>query len=100
MWHVAESLISVIFFPVFLYYDADLDSGGQDGSSEFGHIDAQEVTHFLCSCGEKENHQEFNLNQTQEPNEAHWRNDGVLPVSSGMDAWSECRSFLNVMFPS
>lgn len=30
---------------------ADLDSGGQDGSCEVGHVDAEQVTHFLGSWG-------------------------------------------------
>lgn len=32
-------------------YDADLNSGRQDGFCELSHIDAQEVTDFLCSWG-------------------------------------------------
>lgn len=31
----------------------DLDSGRQDGPCEVGHVDAQEVTHFLRSCSDK-----------------------------------------------
>lgn len=41
----------MFFFVIFVH--CDLDSGRQDGPCEVGHVDAQEVTHFLRSCGDK-----------------------------------------------
>lgn len=57
-----------------MYFEADLDSGRQDGSSEFGHIDAQEVTHFLCSCGEKDKSAEFHFKTKESDKRGTLRN--------------------------
>lgn len=85
------------FFLV-IFVHCDLDSGRQDGPCEVGHVDAQEVTHFLRSCGDKTGGRKFNANQKRERSSE--RTNAAVPVSSGMDAWSEWRSFLNVMFPN
>lgn len=45
-----KAYVNVIFV---IFVHCDLDSGRQDGPCEVGHVDAQEVTHFLRSCGDK-----------------------------------------------
>lgn len=86
-----------VIFVIFVH--CDLDSGRQDGPCEVGHIDAQEVTHFLRSCGDKTG--VGNSMQTKRERErSSERTNAAVPVSSGMDAWSEWRSFLKVMFPN
>lgn len=46
----AQGYVNVIFI---IFVHCNLDSGRQDGPCEVGHVDAQEVTHFLRSCGDK-----------------------------------------------
>lgn len=86
-----------VLFVIFVH--CDLDSGRQDGPCEVGHVDAQEVTHFLRSCGGKTGGSEIQC-KPKERERSSGRTSAAVPVSSGMDAWSEWRSFLKVMFPN
>lgn len=52
-----------------IFVHCDLDSGRQDGPCEVGHVDAQEVTHFLRSCGDKKGGGVGNSMQTKRERE-------------------------------
>lgn len=92
-----KAYVNVIFV---IFVHCDLDSGRQDGPCEVGHVDAQEVTHFLRSCGDKRGGGSEIQIKPKERERSSGRTDAGVPVSSGMDAWSEWRSFLKDMFPN